>query len=449
MIKKQSFIEVSDFYNNEFVDYASYSTIRMIGSAIDGMKNVHRKIIKTTLDKNVTTRKKLTQYGSMVAEYTEYLHGNLEGSIVTMAQDFPGTNNLPLMAADGIFGTRFINEASAGRYIYSHGMPILFDIIKKEDEDILAKQYFEGNEIEPKFYLPSLPMLLINGSTGVATGFKQKVLPRDPKEITKYLKARLSGKITKKKFTNVPYFKGFNGYVTAGEKDGQWKICGTFTRTNSTTVEITEIPVGIELQTYIKILDKLKESNKIISYKDMSNKNIFKFTVKFSRANLAKLDDDQLLDALKLIKTETETYTAVDENLNVRTFKSVHEIIEYYIEVKLKYLKKRKDSLIEKYTKEIALDSSKHLFIKMIVTDKLIINKRKTESIIKDLDKVDKIIKRDDSYNYLLNMSIQSLTKEYMDKLSSLVKTKKEKLKEIKASELENLWLEDISNIKL
>jgi DNA topoisomerase-2 len=446
---KNNKLQVTDFFNDEFVDFASYSTIRMIGSAIDGMKNVHRKIFYTVLDKNIKTDKKLTQLNSIVAEYSEYLHGDMTMAIANLAQNFAGSNNLPMLAAEGNFGNRFTNEPSAGRYIYTYGLPVLFNMIDKRDDKILIEQFFEGSKIEPRFYLPSLPMLLVNGSNGIASGFKQSILPRDPKEIMKYLKGRLSGKISKKRFNVAPYFEGFNGTVEQGEEPHQWNICGTFKKINTATIEVTEIPVGIELAKYIKMLHDLKDKGKIVNFKDNSNKNVFNFTIKYNRTALAKLSDEQIMQQLKLIKKESELYNAVDENMNVRTFKDVHEIIDYYIDVKMRYMAKRKQSLIDNINQAIPEDVSRYTFIKMIVTDKLVINKRSTEVIIKDLDKADKIIKINDSYNYLLNMSIQSLTKEKMKALEEIIKEKKIQLKLIKDTSESNMWASDLAVTKL
>ena len=441
-------MKVSEFYKQEFVDFASYSTIRMIGSAIDGMKNVHRKIINTVIDKNIKTEIKVSQLNSKVAEYTEYLHGDSSSTISGMAQNFAGTNNVPLLAAEGNFGNRFKNEPSAPRYIFTYGLPILFDLINSDDNEILDKQFFEGTQIEPRFYVPELPLLLINGSNGIASGFKQTLLPRNPSDILKYLRGFLSGKIKTKVFDDKPWFNGFNGTVEHGENSRQWKIKGVFERTNTSTVTITEIPVGIELPKYIEVLNELREANKIKSFKDMSDKNTFKFVIKFERVVLEPLTDDDLMEMLKLIKTETEVYVAIDENMKVKTFESVGEIFLYYIEVKAKYLKKRKEYIIKKLDDEIQLDNSKYHFIKMIVDDKLVVNKRSADDISKDLDKVEHIIKVNDSYSYLLNMSIGSLTKEKLDSLSNSIITKKEEMKTIKSKTINEIWLEDISKLK-
>jgi len=448
-LKKPNILKVSDFYKDEYVDYASYSTLRMIGSAIDGCKNVHRKILNTIIDKNIKTDVKVLQIASKVAEYTEYLHGDCSSAISGMAQDFAGTNNLPMLAAEGNFGSRFKNDPSAPRYIYTHGQPILFDLFNKDDNEILIKQYFEGNLIEPRFYLPELPLLIINGSSGIASGFSQSILPRDKNDVIKYIRGKLSGKIKTKSFDSKPSFNGFTGTVEQGDTSRQWKIYGSFIKKNTTTVEITELPVGIELHKYIKTLEQLKDKGTIKDYQDKSDKNIFNFIIKFNRATLNGMTDSDIMGALKLVRTDSEVYNAIDEDLRVRSFTSIDEIMQYYIGVKLKYLKLRKTHTIEKTKYDIDYNNSKYNFIKMIVNDELIINKRKSDDIIKDLDKLDNIIKVNDSYSYLLGMSISSLTKEKMDSLKDIVKVKKDFLKQFKKLSVNDIWLEDLKNTKM
>ena len=442
-------ITVKDFYINEFVDYASYSTIRMIGSVIDGMKNSHRKIICTVLDKKIKNDIKVSQLNSLVATYTEYLHGDCSGVISGMAQFYAGSNNLPLLAAEGNFGNRFKNAPSAPRYIFTYGKSILFDLINKEDDNIIEFQYFEGNRIEPKYYLPSLPLLIINGSSGISSGFKQSILPRDPKTVKKYLEKRLQTKGTKPTSQFKPSFNGFNGSVIKGDKTNQWKIVGTIKRVNTTTVDITEIPVGVELSKYISILDTLKDNDFIKSYKDLSDKNTFKFTLKFQRNVLSNLTDEELLDKLKLVKIETEIYTTLDENGKIKIFKTVQDMFDYYYDFKLLKLKERKQYLIGKYKKDIEIDNSKYIFIKSIIDGKLVINKRPIADIEKDLNTIKGIIKIDDNYNYLLNMGIGNLTKDNMDKLNKRIKDKKQQLKDLKQKSVEDLWLDELSKLKL
>ena len=237
-------IKLSEFYNSDFVNYSSYDNLRKI-SQIDGLKNASRKIIYTLLEKNVKNFVKVSQLGAMICQFSDYLHGNLDNVVVTLGQNYAGTNNVPLIEKKGNFGTRFSNDASAARYIFAKGSDELFKLFKKEDTAILVNQYFEGYKIEPQFYVPTLPVLLLNGSEGISSGFAQKILPRDPKKIKKYILDKLSGKNPRGDFT--PAFNGFSGTVKQGETSNQWLIEGVVEKVAKNKVLIKEVPIGYDL----------------------------------------------------------------------------------------------------------------------------------------------------------------------------------------------------------
>jgi len=436
-------MKVSNFFATDYVDYASYDNLRKIASAIDGQKNTARKIINTVIDKNITTELKVSQLSSKMAEHTEYLHGDASGVIVTMAQSFAGTNNIPLLDREGNFGTRFSPEASAPRYIYTNGSKEMWEMFNKQDNPILIEQYFEGDKIEPMFYVPSLPLLLINGSEGVSSGFAQKILPRDPKAVRSYLKKRLSGESVVP-FSSKPHFNGFSGTVRKGDADGKWEIVGNIERKSITKVEITEIPVTYNLKSYLKVLDDLEDKGVINSYRDKSDNDIFRFEVNFASKDLKAMDDEKLLEKLKLVKKVTENYTCFDAENKIRTFSSVGEIMDYYYDVKIEFLKKRKAYQIDKIIDEIKVDGSRYLFIKLIVDDKLVVNKRKKADIEKDLEGHPKVLKRDGNYDYLLDMNIGSLTVERMARLMENIKAKKQNLDKLMEQPVEVLWTEEI-----
>jgi len=440
-------LKISTFYNNDLVDYASYSTLRMIASSIDGLKNSQRKVISTIIDKNITKEIKVSQLASLVAQEKEYLHGDmsLQGVIVNLAQNFVGSNNINLLVPEGNFGTRFTPEASASRYIYTYGSENLWKLFNKDDNAVLIHQNFEGHDIEPRFYVPILPLILINGSEGIASGFAQKILPRDPESIKEQLKQHL--KNNSPILTPSPNYKGFSGTILQDHEDPKkWRIYGVIELKNNNTVIIKEVPIGYSLKGYLKVLDKLEEQGFIQSYIDKSEDDNFYFEVKFKITDLKKYDVDTLIEKLKLIKTITENYTCIDENNRVKVFNTPNEIFEHYIEIRLEYYKKRKEYLIQKIANEIRLDISKYVFIKMIVDDKLIVSKRKKSEIEKDLEKIDKIIKKD-NYDYLLNMPIHSLTKEKLEDLYNKIKQKKEELDKIKSITEKEMWLEELNKI--
>ncbi len=437
-------MQLSYFFNSDFVDYASYDNLRKIGSCIDGLKNASRKVIFTVLEKNIKEPIKVSQLANKVAEYAEYLHGSLDGVVVNLGQDFAGTNNVPLLQKKGNFGTRFAQEASAPRYIFTYGSKNLFTLFKKEDLKILKEQMFEGERIEPVFYVPTLPLILVNGSEGVSSGFAQKILPRNPKSIIKYLTNKIQGKRNNKDLLK-PFFNDFKGTVEQGETSFQWLIKGTIERTNKNQITISEIPVGYDLKTYIKVLKTLEDNKVILDWDDLSDKE-FKFIVKMNPKDLDKLSEDEILDKLKLVKKVTENLTCLNANNQIQEFQSVEEILDYYFKVKMEYLGKRKDYLVQELKTDLDILNAKITFIKAILDKSLVIEKQPKDKIVKNLEKII-TVKIQDSYDYLLNMPLYSLTLEKIKALTETLKNSKLKLKETQEKTLENFWLEDLEEI--
>jgi DNA topoisomerase-2 len=444
-------MNITDYFNVDVCNYASYDNYRKIGSCIDGLKPSSRKCIYTVLKNNITTPKKVSQLKSDAASQTQYLHGDqsLEGVFVSLAQDFAGSNNIPLLKREGTFGTRLIPSAAAGRYIFTCKEDYLDYIFRKEDEPVLIQQIFEGEVIEPKFYVPIIPLLVVNGSIGLTTGFTQKILQHNIKDVIKYLKNKLNG--SKHVVTVNPYFKDFTGIIEeAKDKDvGSWIISGKISQISSNEIEITEIPVNYTLESYTSILDKLEDEKLIKEYRDLSDNGKFKFRVKLYRNGQGiEMNDKNILSKLKLISAVTENYTSFDENNKIFEFKSIYEILDHFYNVRLKFYQHRKDHIINDLKQKIVENVSKYTFINGVVTDEIKIAKKTNEEIIKQLEKFDKIIKLNDSYDYLLNMPMRSMTKEQLKKLLELVKSQKEKLNSLKETTLEQMWLSDLDELE-
>ncbi len=449
MSKKISRLSLEEFYMTDYLDAASYANLRQIASLVDGLKNASRKIVYWTLQNKVKNDIKVSQYDSKVGEAMQSLHGSMADVIVGLGKSYTGTNNINWLRGDGNFGTRLIPEASAARYISASGSKELFEILNSDDTPILVHQSFEGEQIEPKFMLPNIPMLLVNGAEGISSGFAQKILPRNPIAIKKYLKYRLEspqdGTRPLKPFRGTPYYKGFKGTVVQSEGGypNGWETIGVFSR-QANKVKITELPIGYSLKSYLKVLDKLEDDKKIITYEDNTSK-VFDFEVQFNRKYLDSLTDDQLTSMLKLKRKASENYTVMDQNNRVQALENVAEIMNQYIDVKLDYMGRRKSYLIKNISQDIRILVSKYVFIKSIVDNTLVITKRDIEDIEKDLVEMDKIITVDDSYDYLLNMSIRSLTKERMEKLLNQIKEAKAELDLTKSSTVEQMWLKDLN----
>jgi DNA topoisomerase-2 len=436
-------INIKDFLDKEYSNSALYNCYRMIASVVDGLKPSSRKVVYTIKKRNITSEIKVSRLAPAVAEETEYLHGegSLQGVIINMTQNFIGTNNVSLLSPNGNFGSRQIPASSAPRYIFSKKSEDFDKFFDKVDDQILIKQEFEGSQIEPKFYVPTLPLLLLNGSEGMGTGFAQKILPRNQKDIIKAINDILATGDTRNKL--IPYYKGFKGKIQPGATAGSWEIVGNYSIDNTTTITITEIPIGYSLSSYLKVLNKLVDDNVIKSFEDLCENDQFLFKLNVQRT-FTKMTHEEILDKLKLIKRVTENYTCIDENNSIRVFESIHDILKYYISIRLDYYEKRRLFLIEKLKEEIDYLESTKFFILNVISGNIKINNVPKKKIEEQLEAFKEIIKKEDSYDHLLRMPLYSLTKEKVEEFLKQIKDKKEKLNYYIKSTSNELWKTDL-----
>lgn len=436
---------VQEFLDTRLSNYASYDNLRKIASYIDGLKNASRKVLYTIHEKNIRETEKVSRLASKCSEYSDYLHGDgLWRVIVTLGQDFAGTNNIPLIQKFGAFGCRSNTEPGAPRYIHASGSKAFFELFDYRDDPVLIHQTFEGTKIEPRFYVPTVPMILANGSEGVSSGFAQKILARNPKNIVKYILNTLQGKPVRKDWLT-PYYNGFSGVIEQDPEDSRkWIIKGVVERSKNTYL-IKEIPFTYDLSGYLKVLDSLEDSKVIQSYKDLSDgDNLMQFEVKVPK----DFDHENVLKVLKLEKPVTENYTCIDENNKIRIFENAEEILKTFIKTKLDFLQKRKDHLLFSLTFQISVLKSKVEFVTRVINKKLKINNIPKEDIIKELSKIKDIIQVQDSYDYLLKMPIYSLTKEKVQELLDQLKERETELNELAKKSPGNLWSDDISKLR-
>ena len=446
-----STLSVKQFFESDYINYGSYDNYRKIANYIDGLKPTSRKVLYTVLKFKIDSPLKTSQLASRTAEHTCYLHGEagISNVIVGMAQDFAGSNNIPLLQRDGNFGTRFVPEAAASRYIKTCKEKYLDKVFRPEDSLILDEQIFEGEKIEPKYFMPIIPMLIVNGSEGISSGFAQKILSRNPEDVKKCILSLL----TKKKlhYSLTPWFNGFEGVVQKDpenpESDG-WEILGVCEKISSTSIMVTEVPIGYSLSQYLKVLDDLEEKGVIVNYKDMSTDDKFKFEVKVQRKAIEDKNNYQILQTLKLVKKVTENFTCCNENLAVTEFKCLSEIIKAYYTMRLKYLQKRKDYQLQKLRADIILNKSKYLFVKGVVEDEIQINNKSYEFIEKQLKKIPDIKLENESYDYLLTIPVRSLTKEKYEELREHVKDLGVKYKELEKKSIEDIWIDELNELK-
>ena len=438
--------KIEEFLSEEYKEYAIYSIEnRAIASLIDGFKPVQRKIIFVA-DKQWRTGKEKTlkvfQLSGKVASDSYYHHGDmsLSNAIINMAQDFK--NNAPLLEQDGQFGSLRSPEAGAPRYIGTKLSENFRSIYK--DQELLVNKIEEGEKIEPHFYLPIIPTILINGGSGIAVGFSSNILNRDVIDvINECIRCLKTGKANDIR----PKLNSFHGEFIQDEiNHKRWIILGKYEKVNTTTLKITELPPSMTYEKYEEHLDKLIDNKTITSYDDNCKDNI-EYVIKLTRKQLSEMDDEDIIKTFKLKDHETEIYNTLDETGKLKIFEHTKDMIEYFVKFRLEWYKKRKTRILNQLETKDKILEMKIKFIQLVVKGKIIINNKKTKDIIISIEK-NKIEKSEGSYDYLLRMPINSLTKEKIEELEQKRKEVSKDLIEIKKITEQQMYMTDLKELK-
>lgn len=438
---------ISNFFNEDYITFASYDNMRKIASICDGLKISQRKILYTILKNNINNENKeikVEQLSAKASEQTSYLHGaaSLNGVAVGLAQKFVGSNNINLLEPDGNFGTRFIRESSAPRYIYTYLSDIAKYIFKKEDESVLEQQTFEGQNIEPRVYYPIIPMILVNGTDGLSVGFSSYIAPRDPKQIIEWLEYKLKGKPYKKQL--LPYFKNYDGTII--KEEDKYISKGRFQKVTAAKLIINEIPIKYNLKQYINILDSLCDKDIIKSYKDLSDNDKFNFEIRVKLDFFDGKTEDDILKALKLTESITDNFVLLDKNGKIKEYNNIEEILEEFYQARYNIYIKRKQFQLKQIKEEIIYNNNKKIFLEYVLNNTINI-KDSINNIKNKLEEL-KLQKINNSFDYLLDMKISSLTKDKLDELRYKIQILNNVEKVLQNTTIEEMWLEELKELK-
>lgn len=251
-----SVVRYKDFVNKELILFSMSDAVRSIPSAVDGLKPCQRKILYACFKRNLTKEVKVAQLSGYVAEHTAYHHGeqSLQSAIIKMAQDFVGANNVPLLVPSGMFGTRLSGgkDSASARYTFTFLQPYTRKLFPACDDVLLDYLEEDSQSIEPSWYLPILPTVLLNSSNGIGTGWSSSVPPFHPRDIVDNLRRWRSGQPM---VEMLPWFRGFKGRVSAVTPTKfATEGCISIVSSSAATVEITELPVEMWTETYKKML---------------------------------------------------------------------------------------------------------------------------------------------------------------------------------------------------
>lgn len=436
-----------DFFDTEYRNYALYTiSNRAIPSLVDGFKPAQRKIAyaanklwKTGNEKPM----KVFQLGGQAAAISFFHHGSLDGTIIGMTQEFK--NSMPIFQGVGQFGSLRNPVAGAPRYVgvkFNDNFRLLY-----KDFELVTPQYEDGEEIEPKFFLPIIPTVLLNGGSGIAVGFATNILNRHPLDLID-----ATAEILKSGTTTVelkPWLYGFWGDVKsqANSSGKSWLFSGICTVKNSSNVEVTEIPPGFTYEKYEQHLESLIEKGILHSYEDQSSDKI-KYLLKFPRVKLAELlAEDKLEVTLKMQEAMTENITTLDEDGKLRVFPSAQELVVHFVSVRLGYYAKRKDYLLGVLTKEIEVLEDKVKFLQAVVEGSLTVSNQPKNELIKKFEEMG-LRRVDGNFDYLLSMPIYSLTAEKYREVQDKLKEKLKEKTKIENTKPEAMYLQDLQELR-
>ena len=475
-------ISYEEFIGRELIHFSKYDCDRSIPNMMDGKKISTRKILFAAFKRKLHSEIKVAQFAGYTSEHSAYHHGekSLVEAIIGMAQEFVGSNNINELMPLGQFGTRLQGgkDHASERYIYTMLNPITKFIYREADLPVLNYLDDDGTPVQPDFYAPIIPMILVNGGKGIGTGFSYEGLPHNPSQIINYLHWKLKKEDTP--FPKIePYYEGFKGTIVkiSDIKDAlnlknvykKYLIKGCYKILGVDKIQITELPVGTWTDDYKKFLESLIDDNSIKkkkkkkpilkTYIDMSTDTEIDITLKLipgvMQNLLPKKTDyngcNQLEKILGLYTTRTTTnMNLFDDNQQLKKYITIYDIIDSYFQVRLALYKKRKEHQIKVLEREMIKLSNKAQFIQeqCVEPPTLILRKKKKIEVIQMLkDKNYDIIDDDKEYKYLRTMSIDSVEEENLQKLLKERDKKKAELDILKNKIIENIWSDELNEL--
>ena len=465
----KSNVTYEEFINQELIHFSKYDCDRSIPNLMDGLKISLRKILFSAFKMNLTNEIKVAQFSGYVSKESGYHHGeaSLNAAIVGMAQNFVGSNNINLFMPNGQFGSRLQGgkDSASERYIFTQLNKITRSLFPVADDHILTYLNDDGLLVEPIFYAPIIPMVLVNGSKGIGTGFSTDIMCYNPLQIIEYIENKLQY-IEDDDFEFIPYYEGFKGQISK-ITDSKFLIKGIYEKLGVDKIRVTELPIGYWTEDFKELLEELtnpgqdKEGKKISpivkDYDDMSKDINVDFTITFTKGKLEELESakgDHSCNGLeKILKLYTTNSTSnmhlFDSKDTLQKYDNIPNIIDSYYEVRLNLYRERKEYLIDALEKELILLSNKANYIKENLDGTIDLRKKKKDEIITMLEmKGYYKIENDQEYKYLVKMPMDSVTEENIEKLLKDKESKEEELEMIRNVTINKMWLNELQILK-
>lgn len=477
-------VSYTSFVNKELIHFSNADNLRSLPSVIDGFKPSQRKVLFGCLKRGLRSEVKVAQLAGYVSEHAAYHHGeaSLCGTIVGMAQNFVGSNNINLLVPNGQFGSRLMGgkDSASPRYIFTYLEGITDKIFRKEDAGILKHLDDDGMTIEPENYLPVMPLLLVNGCVGIGTGFSTDIPPFNPKDILRVLRERLNSRLSSLRLIGLtPWWQGFKGEVEAAG-DGVWTTRGKYTIDSATkTMTITELPVGVWTKDYKAFLDEMCTVDKgertksmdyafgddgtplLKSFDDLYTDEEVKFVLYFDQDGFEdmKAHPDDFEKRFRLSSVwRTTNMVAFDAESKITKYTSVGHILESFYVPRLTAYEARRLKEIERCCADAVEADAKARFIRAVLNGTLDLRRATDTAIVEAMKKHElpalsakaeaKGADDVDGWDYLLRLRMDRVKASAVDDAEKAVILAREAVAKLEATTAAQLWLSDLDEFE-
>ena len=471
-------VSYRDFVNKELVLFSMADNARSIPSAVDGLKPSQRKVLFSCFKRRLhgTGEIKVAQLAGYVSEHSAYHHGeaSLQSTITNMAQNYVGSNNVNLLVPSGQFGTRLLGgkDAASPRYIFTRLDPVARTIFQEADEASIEYLDDDGFSIEPKWYMPVVPMVLLNGADGIGTGWSTMVPNYQPREVVANLLRLLDGQPQQ---SLVPWYRGFRGEIVpfgddnatvGGGSKSKFMVRGLIEKVNTTTLRVTELPVGTWTNMYVDFLSKQVEAKTIEGFTNLSTDTRVDFEVKVSRKGMAAMEaaPGGLLKALKLESSIlTSNMHLFNADGQIAKYEDPTQVIQDFFPLRLEYYRLRKKALMRRCNTQLVELSNKARFINAVVDGEFALSGMPKEALIGALeangydtdrighhheDGTDAVVGSGrGGYDYLLRMPLWNLSREKVEQLCEARDNKQAEHDALAQTTAEQLWRQDLRRL--
>jgi DNA topoisomerase-2 len=344
-----------NFVNKELILFSMADNLRSIPSVIDGLKPGQRKVMFACFKRNLVRDMKVVELAGYVSENTAYHHGeaSMHQTIIGLAQNFVGSNNVNCLEPSGSFGSRLAggSDAASPRYIFTRLSPFARRVFSAMDEPNYEYNIDDGRPIEPTVYCPVVPMVLINGADGIGTGWSTSIPNYHPVDVVNNLKrrmGRLEGRNGEEQpfQTMMPWFRGWKGTPEEAGPN-RYNFNGIVREAGNNEVEITELPIRLWTDDFKAKLEDIIKAEKVPSfikdYKEFNDHKSVHFVIQLDEKNMKSALSDGLAERFKLNKTiATSNLVAFDHRGQIRKYEKVEDILEEFYAYRMIMYTKRK-----------------------------------------------------------------------------------------------------------